>query len=111
VMAVDALKRANLESDPRALDAHQDHLDPNTWDGYGPNRYAACVEQDLMPGGVGLGPDNAIPRWLPAQQICPAIACSKFAHFQKGHRGRKGAGTAVRYRPDTVNSIWNSEQK
>jgi hypothetical protein len=36
----------------------------------------------IMPGGAGLGPDNAIPRLPPIKQICPAIVCSKLLTFK-----------------------------
>src|SRR5580704_4748068 len=46
VIAVDALKRAQLESNSRGLDAHQDHRLQTLGTDMGPNCYAACVEQD-----------------------------------------------------------------
>ena len=46
VIAVDALKRAHLESDARGLNAHQDHWTRTLGTDMGPNCYAACVEQD-----------------------------------------------------------------
>jgi len=41
VIAIDALKRAHLESDPRGLDAHQDHWTQAFGTGMGLNCYAA----------------------------------------------------------------------
>jgi len=62
-----------------------------------------------MLDGVVLGPDSAIPRWLPKQQICTAIVCSKLLtcrYFQTrslssetGQYPPSGAGQAP--------AIWN----
>jgi hypothetical protein len=41
VIAIDALKRAQLESDARGLDTRQDHRPPTFGTGVGLNRYAA----------------------------------------------------------------------
>ena len=46
VIAIDALKRAHLESDPGGANAHQDHWTRTLGTDMGPNCYAACVEQD-----------------------------------------------------------------
>jgi hypothetical protein len=46
VIAIDALKRADLESDPRGLNVPQDHWTQALGAGMGLNCYAACVEQD-----------------------------------------------------------------
>jgi hypothetical protein len=46
VTAIDALKRAHLESDPRGLNVHQDHWTQALGTGMGLDCYAACVEQD-----------------------------------------------------------------
>jgi hypothetical protein len=50
-----------------------------------------------MLGGVGLGPDSAIPRWSPKQHTGPATFRSKLltfefktnARFELGHCSRK----------------------
>ena len=41
VIAIDALERAQLESDARGLDTHQDHWSQTFWTRVRPNRYAA----------------------------------------------------------------------
>ena len=41
VIAIDALKRSQLESDARGLDTHQDHWSQTFGTGMGHNRYAA----------------------------------------------------------------------
>jgi len=46
VIAIDALKRANLESDPRGLNVRQDHWTQTLGTAVGLNCYAACAEQD-----------------------------------------------------------------
>jgi hypothetical protein len=46
VIAIDAPKRAHLESDPRGLNVSQDHWTQALGTGMGPNCYAAWVEQD-----------------------------------------------------------------
>jgi hypothetical protein len=46
VIAIDALKRADLESDPRGLNVRQDHWTQALGAGMGLNCFAACVEQD-----------------------------------------------------------------
>ena len=48
VIAIDALKRAHLESDPRRLNVRQDHWTPALGADVGPNCYAAWVEQDCQ---------------------------------------------------------------
>jgi hypothetical protein len=45
-MAIDALKRAHLESDPGGLDARQNHRTQTLGTGMGLNCNAAGVEQD-----------------------------------------------------------------
>jgi hypothetical protein len=46
VIAIDALKRALLESDPEGLDARQDHSPQAFGTGIGLNCYAAWIKQD-----------------------------------------------------------------
>jgi hypothetical protein len=46
MIAIDALKHALLESDPRRLDACQDHWTQAFRTGMGQNRYAAWIKQD-----------------------------------------------------------------
>jgi hypothetical protein len=46
VIAIDALKRAHLESGPRRLDARQDHWTQTYGAGVGLNCYAAWIKQD-----------------------------------------------------------------
>ena len=46
VIAIDALKRAHLESDPRGFDTRQDHWTQAFGTGMGLNCYAASVKQD-----------------------------------------------------------------
>jgi hypothetical protein len=46
VIAINALKRAQLEADARGLNTRQDHWSQTFGTGMGLNRYAACVEQD-----------------------------------------------------------------
>jgi hypothetical protein len=46
VIAVDALKRAQLESDPPRLDLCEDHRPQAFGAGMGLNGYSACIEQD-----------------------------------------------------------------
>ena len=46
VIAIDALKRAQLESDARGLDMGQDHWPQTFWTGVGLKRYAAWIKQD-----------------------------------------------------------------
>jgi hypothetical protein len=46
VIAIDALKRAFLESDPRRLDVCQHHWTEAFWTGMEQNCYAAWIEQD-----------------------------------------------------------------
>jgi len=48
VIAIDALKRANLESDPRGLNVRQNQWTQALGTGMGLNCYAACVEQDCQ---------------------------------------------------------------
>jgi hypothetical protein len=46
VIAIDALKRANLEPDPRGLNVRQDHWTQHIGTAVGLNCYGACGEQD-----------------------------------------------------------------
>ena len=46
VIAIDALKRADLGSDPRGLNVRQDHWTQALGTGMGLNCYAAWVKQD-----------------------------------------------------------------
>jgi hypothetical protein len=46
VIAIDALKHAQLEPDARTLDLSQDHWPQTFGTGVGLNRYAAWIEQD-----------------------------------------------------------------
>jgi hypothetical protein len=46
VIAIDALKRALLESDPEGFDARQDHWPQAFGTGIGLNCYAAWIKQD-----------------------------------------------------------------
>ena len=46
MVAIDALKPAHFESDPRRLDACQDHRTQAFGTGMGQNRYAAWIKQD-----------------------------------------------------------------
>jgi hypothetical protein len=46
VIAIDALKRAHLESDPRGPNARQDHWTQTFGTGMRLNGYAAGIEQD-----------------------------------------------------------------
>jgi hypothetical protein len=46
VIAIDALKRAHLASDPRGLNVRQDYWTQTFGTGMGLNCYAARVEQD-----------------------------------------------------------------
>jgi hypothetical protein len=46
VIAIDALKRAHLEADPRRLDACQDHWTQAFGAEVGLNCYAAWIKQD-----------------------------------------------------------------
>jgi hypothetical protein len=48
VIAIDALKRAQLESDARGLDTRQDHWAQTFGTGVGLNRYAAWIQQDCQ---------------------------------------------------------------
>jgi hypothetical protein len=46
VIAIDALKRAQLESDARGLDMREDHRPQTFGTGVGVNRNAAWIKQD-----------------------------------------------------------------
>jgi len=57
----------------------------------------------ILLDGVGFGPDSAILRWLPVQQICTAMVVQNCSLSDRDTVFGNRPGPTVRCRPDTRN--------